>query len=153
MKLIKPVLINLISLVVICAPSWAVETDENGDYIFPNIERRGEVSQLHWVVTDSDPEGLNCRMAEEYQGIPMDSIDAPSILYKHYHHAISDWSVVTTFKAGEQLLAIINNFGNNIVLLDDQGKPWIPVESELGDLSDCFVRANRRFIAPILKDP
>jgi hypothetical protein len=92
----------------------------------------------------------------QYQGISMDSMDAPSILYKDNHHTITNWSVMTTFKTGTKLQAVTTQFGNNIVLRDKQGKPWIPVESsQRSDLNrgSCFVRANRQFIKPIPDDP
>lgn len=147
LKLLNIVFLNIISLVWICEPSLASpQTNSDGDYIFPNLERRGEVRQLDWVVTDEDPSGLNCRMPQQYRGMSMDSIDTPRILYQHNYHTISEWPVMATFKTGEKLQAVTNNFGNNVVLIDKQGKPWIPVNTNQGN---CFVRANRQFIEPI----
>ncbi|MFM6402678.1 MAG: hypothetical protein ACKPH7_30055 [Planktothrix sp.] len=157
MKLLKIVLITVISLVLICAPSWAIpKTNANGDYILsPTTDRRG-ISQFNWVVIDKDPQGLNCRMLQQYQGISMDDIDAPSILFKDNYHTIINWPVMITFKTGQKLRAVTTQFGNNIVLRDKQGKPWIPVASNLRielDKGSCFVRANRQFIKPIPDDP
>jgi hypothetical protein len=91
-------------------------------------------------------------MLRQYQGISMDDIDAPSILYKDNYHTITNWSVMTTFKTGTKLWAVTTQFGNNIVLRDKQGKPWIPVESSRSKGS-CFVRANLQFIKAIPDNP
>ncbi|MBD2482984.1 hypothetical protein [Planktothrix sp. FACHB-1365] len=154
MKLLKIILISVISLVLICTPSWAIpQTNTNGDYILPATERRG-IRQINWIVTDKDPHGLNCRMLQQYQGISMDSIDAPDILYKDNYHTITNWSVMTTFKTGTKLQAVTTQFGTNIVLRDKQNKPWIPVEIARNlNRGSCFVRANRQFIKPIPDDP
>ena len=65
------------------------------------LTRRFNLRQVSWVVIDKDPKGLNCRMAQEYQGIDVDSIDAPVTLYEHNLHSIANWPVVTTFNSGE----------------------------------------------------
>jgi hypothetical protein len=151
MKLLKIVLITVISLVVISTPSLAIpKTNANGDYILPT--GRNGIRQISWIVTDKDPKGLNCRMLRQYQGISMDGIDAPEILYKDNYHTITNWSVMTTFKTGRKLEAVTTQFGNNIVLRDKQGKPWIPVESSRSKGS-CFVRANLQFIKAIPDNP
>lgn len=149
MKLLKIVLIAVISLVLICTPSWAIpKTNTNGDYILPT--GRNGSRQISWIVTDKDPQGLNCRMLRQYQGISMDGIDAPAILYKDNYHTITNWSVMTTFKTGRKLEAVTTQFGNNFVLRDKQGKPWIPVESSRDrSKGSCFVRANLQFIKAI----
>ena len=154
MKLLKIVLIAVISLVVICTPSWAIpKTNANGDYILPATDRRG-IRQISWIVTDKDPQGLNCRMLRQYQGISMDDIDAPEILYRDNYHTITNWSVMTTFKTGTKLQAVTTQFGTNIVLRDKQGKPWIPVESSRDrNKGSCFVRANLQFIKAIPDEP
>ena len=95
-------------------------------------------------------------MLRQYEGISVDEIDVPSILFKDNYHTIINWPVMITFKTGKKLRAITTQFGNNIVLVDKQGKPWIPVASnpriEL-NRGSCFVRANRQFIKPIPDNP
>ncbi|CAD5985284.1 hypothetical protein [Planktothrix agardhii] len=160
MKLLKIVLIAVISLVVICTPGWAIgpslaipKTNTNGDYILPATNRRA-IRHINWIVTDKDPQGLNCRMLRQYQGISMDSIDAPEILYKDNYHTITNWSVMTTFKTGRKLQAVTTQLGTNIVLRDKQDKPWIPVKSSREQSKgSCFVRANLQFIKAIPDDP
>ncbi|MGL5196762.1 MAG: hypothetical protein ACRC8Y_24485, partial [Chroococcales cyanobacterium] len=82
--------------------------------------------------------------------IIMDSLDVPETLYTNNLHEISQWSVVRRFQRGARLEAVTGNLGNQILLLDKRGKPWIPVSIEDGN---CFVRANSRFIVPIAEDP
>lgn len=110
-------------------------------------------SQVNWEVIDKDPKGLNCRMPQQYQGTFMDSIDAPEIPFKNNN--INDWkswTVMNKFKTGQKLRAVTTKLGNNIILLYKKDEPWILVESQLGDLSDCFVRADSKYIAPIKED-
>ncbi len=148
MKLIKRLSLTVASLALICTPSWAVPaTNADGDYLFPG--RRGN-RQFNWEVSDRDLNGLNCRMARQFQGIALDSTDVPDSLRANNRHEISEWSVVAVFETGEPLEAVTGNVANQIVLLDKRGKPWIPVYFEDGN---CFVRANNRFIVPIPEDP
>ncbi len=148
MKLIKGLSIAVASVVLVCGPSLAVPaTNADGDYLFPG--RRG-TRQFNWQVSDADPNGLNCRMARDFQGVYLDSLEVPDSLRLNNHHEISEWSVVRRFDRGELLQAVTGNNANQIVLLDKRGKPWIPVSIEDGN---CFVRANSRFIIPIPEDP
>lgn len=148
MKVIKGLSIAVASVVLVCGPSLAVPaTNADGDYLFPG--RRGN-RQFNWEVSDADPNGLNCRMAEEFQGIYLDSLEVPDSLRMNNRHEIAQWSVVRVFERGERLQAVTGNNANQIVLLDKRGKPWIPVDIQDGN---CFVRANRRFITPIPEDP
>ena len=160
MKLLKIVLITVISLVVICTPSWAIgpslaipKTNTNGDYILPATNQRA-IRHINWIVTDKDPQGLNCRMLRQYQGIFLNEIDVPEILLKDNYHTITNWSVMTTFKTGRKLEAVTTLLGTNIVLRDKQDKPWIPVKSSRDrSKGSCFVRANLQFIKAIPDDP
>ncbi|NJK70211.1 MAG: hypothetical protein HC786_29775 [Richelia sp. CSU_2_1] len=116
-----------------------------GDYPIPPPRARGN-RQVNWVVVDSDPKGLNCRMAQRFRSISVDGIDAPAELFERNKHNVSQWPVVTTFRRGQRLEAVTGNNANQIVITDTQGKPWLPV---LTDKGNCFVRANSRFIKPI----
>jgi hypothetical protein len=148
MKLLKCLSIAVVSVVLVSGPSLAVPaTNADGDYLFPN--RRGN-RQFNWVVSDDDPSGLNCRMARQFQGVYLDSLEVPDSLRRNNFHEISAWTVFTVFDTGERLQAVTGNNANQIVLLDKGGKPWIPVETDRGH---CFVRANSRFIEPIPEDP
>lgn len=140
--------IAVASGVLIAGPIGAIPaTNADRDYIFPN--KRGN-RQFNWVVTDPDPNGLNCRMALPFQGVYLDSLEVPDSLRTNNIHEISEWSVLTVFSPGERLQAVTGNNANQIVLLDKHGKPWIPVETDQGH---CFVRANSQFIEPIPEDP
>ncbi len=148
MKLLKCLSVVVASVVLVSGPSWAVPaTNEDGDYLFPG--RRGN-RQVNWQVNDPDPNGLNCRMPEQFQGIVMDSLEVPETLRTNNRHEISEWSVVRRFQVGDRLQAVTGNNANQIVLLDKRGKPWIPVSIDEGN---CFVRANSRWIVPIPEDP
>jgi hypothetical protein len=122
--------------------------DQQGDYPAPPQRQRGG-RQVNWQVVDSDPKGLNCRMAKQFQGTTVDSIDAPADLSVRNKHNISQWPVVFAFKRGQRIQAVTGNLANQIMLTDQQGKPWLPVSTSKGN---CFVRANSNFIKPIRED-
>ncbi|MCT7962102.1 hypothetical protein NG791_15630 [Laspinema sp. D1] len=148
MKLLQCLSAIVASVVLVSGPSLAVPaTNADGDYLFPG--RRGN-RQFNWQVNDPDPNGLNCRMPRQFQGVIMDSLEIPELLRTNNRHEISQWSVVRVFEQGDRLEAVTGNLANQIVLLDKRGKPWIPVSIEEGN---CFVRANSRFIVPIAEDP
>ena len=89
-------------------------------------------------------------MAQRFQSISVDGIDAPDELFARNKHNVSQWAVVTTFRRGQRLEAVTGNNANQIMISDTQGKPWLPVSTEKGN---CFVRANSRFIKPIRENP
>ncbi|MDX2243629.1 MAG: hypothetical protein NW224_23360 [Leptolyngbyaceae cyanobacterium bins.302] len=118
--------------------------NDNGDYVGSTTN-----GYMTWQVVDPDPKGLNCRMASRFQPASLDSIDNPLALGQDYQHDVSSWNVVFSFKTGEQLRAVIGNGRfNQIMKLDDQGKPWLGVNTWKGD---CFVRANYRYVRPVGK--
>lgn len=123
--------------------------NQQGDYPMPPVRARGN-RQVNWVVVDSDSQGLNCRMAQRFQSISVDGIDAPNELFVRNKHNVSQWAVVTTFRRGQRLQAVTGNNANQIMIADTQGKPWLPISTEKGN---CFVRANSRFIKPIRENP
>ncbi len=120
-----------------------------GDYPVPPARARGN-RQVNWLVVDSDSQGLNCRMAQRFRSISVDGLNAPDELFQRNKHNVSQWPVVTTFLRGERLQAVTGNFANQIMISDSQGKPWLPISTDKGN---CFVRANSRFIKPILENP
>lgn len=141
---------------VICSLAWLLgagasfalalpTANSQGDYPIPAQRQRGDRHQ-NWRVVDRDPKGLNCRMAQRFQGVSVDGIDAPPELSKRNLHNVSQWPVVFSFRQGQRLVAVTGNMDNQIVLVDSQGKPWLPVYTSKGN---CFVRANSRFIQPI----
>jgi len=123
--------------------------NQQGDYPIPALRQRGG-RHVNWQVVDPDPQGLNCRMAKQFQGFSVDGANAPQELFQRNRHTISQWAVVTKFNRGQRLRAVTGNLANQIMLVDRQGKPWLPVNSPKGD---CFVRANSRFIQPLREDP
>ena len=122
--------------------------NQQGDYPAPPPRQRGS-RQVNWQVVDSDPKGLNCRMARQFQGISVDGTDAPADLSARNKHNIAQWPVIFAFKRGQRLQAVTGNLANQIMLTDQQGKPWLPVYTSKGN---CFVRANSNFIRPIRED-
>lgn len=123
--------------------------DRQGDYTELLARRRGN-RQVNWVVVDSDSQGLNCRMAQRFRSISVDSLDAPAELFERNKHNVSQWPVVTAFRRGKRLQAVTGNNANQIMIADSQGKPWMPISTDKGN---CFVRANSRFIKPIRENP
>lgn len=125
--------------------------DAEGDYRIPST--RGN-RHINWVVVDSDPKGLNCRMAKEFQQFSLDGADAPAALYENKRHNIGQWPVVATFREGDRLQAVTGNFAQQIMLTDLADQPWLPIEiSSQNNSRNCFIRANRRFIRPLKEDP
>ncbi|MBW4486509.1 MAG: hypothetical protein KME12_01835 [Trichocoleus desertorum ATA4-8-CV12] len=123
--------------------------NQQGDYPAP-VQRQRGARHVNWQVVDSDPRGLNCRMARQFQGISVDGSDAPPELYTRNKYNISQWSVVFAFKRGQRLQAVTGNMDNHITLTDQQGKPWMAVYTSKGH---CFVRANSNFVKPLREDP
>jgi hypothetical protein len=165
MKLTKTLLVIILLIVTVFLPNEIAlaqnirhipKTNASGDYIFTSDFVPQAYVDYDWIVTDKDPSGLNCRMLKKYWGISMDAMNVPDILYQNNTHNIANWSVMTTFKTGTRLRPETTQFGGNIFLKDKQGKVWVPVDKEpIGrntfDGSGCFVRANKRFIKPVLR--
>ena len=78
--------------------------NQQGDYPMALARTRGN-RQVNWVVVDSDSQGLNCRMAQRFQSISVDGLDAPAELFPRNKHNVSQWAVVTTFRRGQRLEA------------------------------------------------
>jgi hypothetical protein len=89
-------------------------------------------------------------MAERFRSISVDGMNPPAELFERNKHNVSQWAVVTAFRRGQRLQAVTGNNVNQIMIADSQGKPWLPVSTDEGN---CFVRANSRFIKPILENP
>lgn len=123
--------------------------NKQGDYPVPSARQRGN-RQVNWLVVDSDPKGLNCRMAQIFRSISVDGLDAPAELFERNKHNVSQWPVVTTFRRGQRLEAVTGNNANQIMISDNQGKGWLPISTDQGN---CFVPANSRFIKPIRENP
>lgn len=138
-------LLGFTALLTVGIISVAVATpslNSDGDYVGSTTN-----GYTKWQVVDPDPNGLNCRMASEFQPAILDSIDNPADLYEDNQHDVGRWPVVFSFQTGETLRAVIGNGRfNQIMLLDHQGKPWLGVHTRKGD---CFVRANQRYVQPM----
>lgn len=118
------------------ALAQTAQPDANGDYDRNETPIRGRVppsSKLSpgslWRVVSP---GLNCR-----------------------RQADANSPVVRQFKAGDRLQVEVYRGGSDEVLLnakDDTGKPWMHVRAASFKLDDaCYVRANRRYIQPVVK--
>lgn len=120
-------------------------SDRNGDFTSTGRGR----GHIYWQVVDPDPNGLNCRMTERFQGIYADALNTPDeFLSRDYKPNISRWTRVHRFATGERLRAVTGNGMNQHIQFDDRGKPWMAVR--ISDVrGDCFVRANIRFVRPI----
>jgi hypothetical protein len=92
-------------------------------------------------VVNPGPKGLNCRAIPSIIENPSDAVWSNGL------DDISKWSVVATFRKGTQLTAAVGRLGDQRVLIDNQGKPWLYVN--MSKRKGCVVRANRNFIKPI----
>lgn len=116
--------------------------NHQGDYIGSTT-----LGYKTWEVVDTDPHGLNCRMMQEVQPMILDAMDLPLALEQDYQQDIVNWNVVFSFKQGARLNAVIGNGRfNQIMRMDDRGRPWLGIRTGKGD---CFVRANSRFVRPV----
>jgi len=107
-------------------------TNQNGDY---------QLKYEEWEVIDSDPKGLNCRAIPSIVEKPSDAVWGNGI------DDISKWNVVETFRKGRRVTAAIGRLGDQRVLIDNQGKPWLYVNRR--GQKGCVIRANRNLIKPI----
>ncbi len=108
---------------------------ENGDY------RRS--SQTTWEAVDADSNGLNCHGLDlTYEQLidPRNSVE----------FNIGKWPVVGALKQGQDFEINPGPAGFGVVY-DTKQNPWMYVENIAGENgpSNCFVRANRRFVQPI----
>ena len=111
-----------------------IGTDDQGNY------RR--TSHLTWEVVDPDPAGLNCRWSDE---MPVEWYSPDAQLPPM---TVGSWPVVKTFAPGTILRANITPAGFS-ALFDENRQPWLKVS--LGDNDEiCLVRANQRFVRPVL---
>ncbi|MCA6574830.1 MAG: hypothetical protein ACK47D_19160 [Pseudanabaena sp.] len=143
------------------AVSQADDPQETDSIPIPDSQGNYTVSKrrpLHrqWEVVD--PEGVNCRMPQQFQwrlfGESSDrslgySTIAEELLQDNQHNPL-DWSVMTIIPKG----AIINAYGGNlgalILVRDRRNQTWLPVKVKQGNRSgNCFVRANQNFIKPV----
>ncbi|TVU55700.1 MAG: hypothetical protein EA414_00280 [Arthrospira sp. PLM2.Bin9] len=110
---------------------------DNGDYT--------RSTHTTWEVTDRDPNGLNCRMANN-----LSSYDQLLANQGQVTMNIKNWPVVGTIKQGQDFEINLGPAGFGIVY-DNENQPWMYVErtDEQGAASNCFVRANHRFVQPI----
>lgn len=118
------------------AQSWEVPLpNDDGDYTAAKLKgNRGEYKQTFWIVSESDPAGLNCRTADLQR-------------------------VVTRFLPGALLRAKFLDDGayDAIALRNDEY--WMMVENrnlhrvanEI-NISVCFVRANHKYVVPFNED-
>jgi hypothetical protein len=130
------------------AASATPKPNAQGDYPIPAERQRGG-RQVNWQVVDPDPAGLKCRMTERFQKFSVDATNAPAELFQRKKHNISQWTAIASFRKGQRLQAVTGNLANQIVLVDQQGKPWLPVSLNKAKGTNCVVRANSRFIKPI----
>ncbi|MBW4418111.1 MAG: hypothetical protein KME13_02645 [Myxacorys californica WJT36-NPBG1] len=136
-------------LLTVQAASATPRLNAVGDYVDAPPRQAGAGYQK-WRVVDADPKGLNCRMASEFRPVALDGANAPTALYENNRHNISQWSVVFSFAKGQELRAVTGNWGaQQIMLRDRDGNSWLGVHTN-AQRGDCFVRANRRFVEPIV---
>ena len=105
-----------------------------------SIDYGGKTNRENWIVTDPDPNGVNCRWSS---AMPKDWVN-PSAKFPRLN--IQEWAVVRQFPKNTELKANSSPAGL-ITIADENGKPWLKVS--IGDNDQiCLVRANSQFIQP-----
>jgi hypothetical protein len=123
-----------------CSPAAsALAMNSAGDYVSEPGVFRG-TPYPEWQVVDTDLKGLNCRAN------PAFSFDMDV-----RHPDVSKWTVLKNFKLGAKLQGVGGNNGNlPIQIDDDRGKSWIVISTTNNERGNCLVRANSRFVRPLL---
>ncbi|MCT7958627.1 hypothetical protein [Laspinema palackyanum] len=118
------------------ATSVLPQTNAQGDYT-------GKSNHINWRVVDPDPNGLNCRMGDQ----PIDQVWNPSAGALN----IGSWPVAGTLPPDSTFKAALSP-GGFVLTFDANTQPWMFVESSNGpeQTSNCFIRANSKYIEPII---
>ena len=127
-------------------PTKTVFLGQNPAQNLPEPLKNGDFSrssQVTWKAVDADPNGLNCRSL----GLTYEELIDPrnSVTFD-----IKNWPIIGTLKQGQDFKINLGPAGFGVVY-DTDKNPWIYVENTAGDggPSNCFVRANSRFVKPI----
>ena len=125
-------------------PQITMATDEQAKLPQPNA--RGEyprTSHRYWEATNSDPNGVKCRMGPH----SIQQIEDPG---SKVNLNIGSWPVVGTLKGGQKFEIYLGPSGLG-VLYDAQHQPWFFVEKSegTGGPSNCFVPARSSFVKPV----
>jgi hypothetical protein len=120
--------------------------DAKGDYA------RTDQSPVYrgWKVVDPDSAGLNCRMANQYRSVRLESqkIGSPALI-PDKKHAIGNWPVLVQVPRNTVLTASLIDWRGGKVqvsVMDVNNRPWLALKTYRGE---CLVRANSRYIQPI----
>lgn len=105
-----------------------------------SIDYGGKTNRENWIVTDPDPNGVNCRWSS---AIPKDWVN-PSAKFPRLN--IQEWTVVRQFPKNTELKAN-NSPAGLITIADENGQPWLKVSIGEND-QICLVRANSQFVQP-----
>lgn len=121
---------------------------DNGSMMLPQPQDNGDFTRsthVTWEVTDPDPDGLNCRMAEDLSNYDQLLAQQGQVVLN-----IKNWPVVGTLKQGQDFVINPGPAGFGVVY-DSENQPWMYVErtDEEGAVTNCFVRANSSFVQPI----
>ncbi|WP_293347831.1 MULTISPECIES: hypothetical protein [unclassified Microcoleus] len=125
-------------------PQTIAQTDAEDELPQPN--ERGEykrTSHRYWEATNSDPNGVKCRMGPH----SIQEIEDPG---SKVNLNIASWPVVGTLKPGQNFEIYLGPSGLG-VLYDAQRQPWFFIEKSEGSgaPSNCFVQATSSFVKPI----
>lgn len=126
---------SLAAFIFLFTPTVAIAaelptTNSKGDYI-------GKTGHPFWQVITSDTKGLSCRMGD----MSIDEIVSPSSPPLN----INNFPVVTTFEKNQIIEADPIPAGF-VLKYDANKKPWLFITE-----SNCFVRANSRYVQPVNK--
>ncbi|ERT04951.1 hypothetical protein M595_5095 [Lyngbya aestuarii BL J] len=134
------------SLVFKQNPTKTAIFDQNSEPNLPTTRENGDFirsSQKTWEAVNANSNGLNCHgLNLSYEELidPRNSVKLD----------IENWPVVGQLKQGQDFEINLGPAGLGMVY-DAQQNPWMYVENTRGENgpSNCFVRANRRFVKPI----
>ncbi|WP_293149806.1 MULTISPECIES: hypothetical protein [unclassified Microcoleus] len=122
-------------------PQTIAQTDAEDELPQPN--ERGEykrTSHRYWEATNSDPNGVKCRMGTH----SIQEIEDPG---SKVNLNIASWPVVGTLKPGQNFEIYLGPSGLG-VLYDAQRQPWFFIEKSEGSgaPNNCFVQATSSFV-------
>lgn len=132
---------------VLCLFAAAANAQENIPQANAKGDFQGRYLHNYWMVMDPDPNGFNGRLTPKWPA-NWDAVDAN---WPDTRVIKPDWPVVVRFNRGRVLRAMSGNMGL-IFIRDGRGLPWLMVSAGPAGKPNgvCFVRANAKFLKPVL---
>ncbi len=141
---------SLIGLTVLSFTLMLFSSGVSSDTSVPIATAQGDyqgraADWMLWQVVDSDPGGLNCRASR-----PFVTGEWVRAAYEgQLSDAIGSFPVVRRFVRGTVLF--INPVPSGLSLwYDERNRPWLRIKLSNENDSLCFVRANNRYVVPVI---